>query len=101
MTSFHVQVRRSIHRAWLFNLGEAELRRIVEPWSRGEAVEVGDREWVPRESTITVLAGRALDPAELAHGQGWNSAERLAEDVTERVFRPAARSGPAARTVAV
>src|SRR5207244_7926288 len=72
---FHVEVKRSIHRARLFNVGEAELRRIVLPWARGEPVEVGDREWVPAESTLKVLEGRALEPAELAHGQGWHSAE--------------------------
>src|SRR5438128_5368718 len=89
---FHVEVKRSIHRARLFNVGEAELRRIVVPWARGEPVEVGDREWVPAESTLKVLEGRALEPAELAHGQGWHSAERVAEDVTEQVLRPAVRS---------
>jgi hypothetical protein len=89
MTSFHVQVSRSRRSARVFNLSERELvQQIVQPWMRGEPVEVGDREWPPSESRVTVLEGRALDPSELAHGQGWNSALRVGEDVTKRVFHP-------------
>lgn len=97
--SFHVQVSRSLHRAQVFNLGEEELRRrVLEPWSRGSAVVLGDRHWDPAKSTVLVLEGPALDAPELAHGQGWNNARRRSQDVTLELF---GRSGPAARSVAV
>jgi hypothetical protein len=80
---FHVQMRRSYRRAWAFNLDEQRLRRaFVEPWRRGKLVQLGDQEWDPRESTITILEGPELKPADLAHGRGWQNAERSARDVT-------------------
>jgi len=87
-----------MRRAQAFNLSEAELRgRILEPWSAGEAVALGDREWDPGASRIAVLEGRHLDPPELAHGQGWNNALRTGQDVTRAVFARLSPS-PAERT---
>jgi hypothetical protein len=77
----------------LFNLEEPELRRrVLEPWSQGRTVSIGDREWDPAKSRILILEGRRLEPAELAVGQGWNNARRNARDVTLDLFRPAQRS---------
>ena len=39
---FHLELRQFPHVACAFNLSEAELWRIVEPWSRAEWIEVGD-----------------------------------------------------------
>ena len=89
-----MEVRRSFHHARLFNLSEEQLRRrVLEPWARGAAFEMGDREWSPAESRLTVLEGRELDTAELGLGQGWSNASRVAEDVTERLLATA-RSAP-------
>jgi hypothetical protein len=89
--SFHVELRRSFHRAWLFNLDAAELRRrVLGPWVRGDQVEVGDRDWSRADSRLTVLEGRSLEPAELAHGQGWNAATKVGREVTADLLAGAA-----------
>jgi hypothetical protein len=80
---YHVEIRRSFQRAWAFNLDERELRDgLVEPWLRGAVVRMGERDWLPRESSLKILEGPRLKPPDLAHGQGWNRAERTARDVT-------------------
>jgi hypothetical protein len=106
---FHVQIRRSMHHARVFNLDAGELRgRVLEPWARGGPVALGDQEWDPRDCALTVLEGAAVDPPDLAHGQGWHRALRSARDVTEDVLRASAPAAavavlattPAARRVA-
>jgi hypothetical protein len=88
---FHVEIRRSLHRARAFNLSEEKLRRtVIEPWRRGGPVELGDQTWDPDESTLRILEGPELSPPDLALGRGWNSAERSAADVTGRALREAA-----------
>ena len=98
-----------MHRARVFNLDAGELRgRVLEAWARGGPVALGDQEWDPRDCTLTVLEGAALEPADLAHGQGWHRALRSARDITEDVLRanaPAAAvavlaTTPAAQRVA-
>jgi hypothetical protein len=85
---FHVEIRRSLRRARVFNLDEAQLRwRVLEPWARGGPVELGDQEWDLRDSALTVLEGPILEPPDLAHGQGWHRALRSAREVTQDVLR--------------
>ncbi len=87
---YHVEIRRSVRRAWAFNLSEATLREtIVEPWLSGRQVELGDRRWEPRESSLRIIEGVELAPQDLAYGQGWNAAERSGEDVTRRLLAAA------------
>jgi hypothetical protein len=96
---FHVEIRHSYRRAWAFNLSEERLRRtILGPWRRGGPVELGDRDWDPKESTIRVLDGPELAPPELAHGQGWHHAQRSGRDVTGEVL---SRAAAEAVTIAV
>jgi hypothetical protein len=84
---FHVEISGGINHARAFNLDLEELRRtVLEPWLTGRPVELGEREWEPRESELTILEGRHLDPPDLSFGQGWSNAERTAEDVTRRVL---------------
>jgi hypothetical protein len=88
---FHVEIRRSMHRARVFNLDTGELRgRVLDPWARGGPVALGDQEWDPRDCTLTVLEGPLLEPPDLAHGQGWHRAVRSARDVTQDVLRASA-----------
>jgi hypothetical protein len=85
---FHVETRRSLQRARVFNLDADELRwRVLEPWAHGSPIELGGQEWDPRDSTLTVLEGPALEPPDLAHGQGWHRALRSARDVTRDALR--------------
>ncbi|HEX4805816.1 MAG TPA: hypothetical protein VFU94_07945 [Conexibacter sp.] len=92
---YHVQVSRGFRVARELNLDEAELRaRILAPWSRRALVRLGGREWEPPRCELRVLAGPELTAADLAMGQGWQSAERSARDVTAELL--AAPAAPAA-----
>jgi hypothetical protein len=82
-----------------FNLEREELdARVLGPWVRGHAIEVGDRRWSPQRATIEVYEGRALATEEIGMGRGWANVTRTAEDVTGRVLEEAhaaLRSPPA------
>jgi hypothetical protein len=99
---FHVEVSSSPHRARAFNLDRAGLwQAILEPWVAGRVFEFGEREWNPRESGLTILEGKAMDPPDLAFGQGWSNALRSARDVTREAMDSAELRlpAPAAATV--
>lgn len=93
---FHVEISAStLSHARAFNLGEEELRRsILEPWMLGRVVELGEQEWVPRESSLTVLEGPRLEGPDLSFGQGWSNAERSGREVTKEVLATAERDAP-------
>jgi hypothetical protein len=85
--AYHVQIRRSFRRAWLFNLSEERLsEEILDPWIADRELEIGDQRWEPRDSDLRIIEGPELDGPDLAHGQGWNAAERRGEDVTRSVM---------------
>jgi len=86
---FHVEVRSSPDHARVFNLGEAELQQILGLWVSGQTFELGEQEWEPGESKLTILEGRTLDGPDLSFGQGWSNALRSAEDVTRQVMASA------------
>ena len=79
---FHVEVRSPLHHARVFNLGDGELQQILKFWVAGQTFELGEQEWEPRESKLTILEGKTLEGPDLAFGQGWSNALRSAEDVT-------------------
>lgn len=84
---FHVEIRGALNHARAFNLSLEELRRtVLESWLTSRQVELGEREWDPRESSLRILEGPHLDPPDLSFGQGWSNAERASEDVTQRVL---------------
>jgi len=95
---FHVELRKFPNVARTFNLSEAQLNaKILVPWTRGEVVLLGEREWEPADAKLTVLEGRELRSDEMGMGRGWQNAGRGAEDVTERVLAAVrARAKPAA-----
>lgn len=93
---FHVELRKFPHNACAFNLGEAELRELLVPWSRERWIELGERKWNPNEARLTVLEGPHLPVEELAMGRGWGNAQHQGEDVTERVLERARAPGPSA-----
>ena len=57
--AFHVEISSSLNRARAFNLDEAEVQRLVERWVSDLMIELGDREWQPRKSSIKILLFRA------------------------------------------
>ncbi|MFL5907986.1 MAG: hypothetical protein ACJ75Z_10385, partial [Solirubrobacterales bacterium] len=99
--AFHVEISSGFrHHARAFNLDEATLRQtILDPWVRGRAIELGDREWEPKDCKLKILEGPELAETDLAMGRGWSNAERISENVTRRLVDAAA--APAPRSVAV
>ncbi len=93
---FHAEIMSGFRdRANVYNLDEARLRRtIVEPWLRGAAFELADKEWDPRECAIEILEGPELAPPDLAHGQGWHNARRSGRNVTQALVGTEALSRP-------
>ncbi len=86
---YHVELRQFPHNFCHFNLSDGELAAIVEPWKRGEPIEVGDRKWSPHQAKIRILEGPELAVQELSMGRGWRAAERRSQEVTERVLATA------------
>ena len=87
---FHVELRQFPHTACAFNLSETELSTLVEPWSREQWIELGERKWNPHQARMTVLEGPHLPVEDLAIGRGWRNAQHQSQDVTARVL---ARAG--------
>lgn len=80
---YHIELRQFPHNFCRFNMDEAGLRRtLLDAWSRGESVELGERHWDPRQASLTVLDGPRLEVQELAMGRGWRNAQRCSSDVT-------------------
>lgn len=98
---FHLELRKFPHNACRFNLTEAEMWEVVEPWSRDEWIEEGELKWSPRQARLTVLEGPHLEVEDLAMGRGWRNAQHKSTDVTERVIAQALASASAPSVPAV
>jgi len=98
---FHIELRQFPHNVCRFNMTEAELAALVEPWAREQWVELGERKWSPHQARLTVLEGPQLPIEQLAMGRGWRNAQRQSEDVTERVLAGAKASQQSAPAAAV
>jgi hypothetical protein len=83
---YHVEIRQFPHNAWRFNLADADLPPILFPWVREHAVDFGERKWSPHTASITILEGPQLEVQQLTMGRGWQAAQRVGEDVTERLL---------------
>jgi hypothetical protein len=101
---FHVEIRdrRGMRRVWAFNLSHARLvAEVLAPWEADARFDFADQAWEPSESEIRILRGPALDPVELAHGQGPGAAEKASADVTSSLLAEAGElASDRARTVA-
>jgi hypothetical protein len=87
---FHIEISAGIHRARAFNLDRDDLlEKVVEPWLAERTIELGDREWAPRDSELKILEGARLEPPDLSFGQGWANAERASRNVTGAVLAAA------------
>jgi len=86
---FHIEMRQLPYNACHFNLSPDELRVLVEPWVRGQVIEVSDRRWRPDEATMTIIEGPELALHELKLGRGWRNAERVGKDVTRQIIAEA------------
>ena len=83
---YHVELRQFPHNMCRFNLTEAELSAIVEPWVRDQTVEFGERKWIPQQAKITIFDGPRLPLEQLTMGRGWRAAERQSENVTDAIL---------------
>lgn len=84
---FHIELRQRAHVARAFNLSVEELgQRFVEPLRAGQSVFVGERDWEPDKTRLTIYEGRALGTEEIGMGRGWQNVVRSCTEVTERVL---------------
>jgi hypothetical protein len=83
---FHVELHEFPHSFNAFNVDDAGLWALVEPWVNDRVFEAGEMRWNPRTATITILEGPHLPVDQLSMGRGWRSAQREGADVTERVL---------------
>jgi hypothetical protein len=91
---FHVEISAGFHRARVFNLNQEDLTaKVLEPWLEDRRIAMGDREWEPRKSSLTVLEGPKMETRDLSFGQGWSNAERASENVTRSVLAEAPPPG--------
>jgi hypothetical protein len=82
--SFHVELSEGFHRARVFNLNREDvMAKVVEPWLDDRMIEMGDREWIPRKSSLVILEGPEMETRDLSFGQGWANAERASKAVTK------------------
>jgi hypothetical protein len=87
---FHIELRQFPHNMCHFNMTEQELfDTVVMAWAREQWIELGDRKWNPHQSKLKVLEGPEIPIEQLSMGRGWPTAQRLSEDVTERVLAQA------------
>jgi hypothetical protein len=86
LATYHIELRQFPHNFCRFNLDEQQLRSIVEPWSAGRPVELGERKWDPQRAKLTILDGRRIANTQLTMGRGWSVAKRQSKDVTGQVL---------------
>jgi hypothetical protein len=100
---FHVEISSGFRqRARAFNLDESRLHTaILEPWLRGAAIELGDKEWQPRDCKLIVLEGPELADTDLAMGRGWSNAEKSSRNVTRELVDGASASAAAPRVAVI
>lgn len=99
---FHIEISSALDRTRVLNVSEAELRKqVLEPWVAGLPFEFAGRDWEPRESRLTILEGRTLEPRGSSGDEGWVNALRAADDVTRPMLEAAEASAPAQVAVVV
>jgi hypothetical protein len=87
---FHVEISAGFHRARVFNLNQGDvIAKVVQPWLEERRIEMGDREWNPRDSSLRILEGPEMKNQDLSFGQGWANAERASENVTRELLSSA------------
>lgn len=87
---FHVEISVGLHHARVFNLNREDLMaKVLGPWLEDRTIAMGDRQWVPRQSSLKVLEGPEMQGPDLAFGQGWANAERASQNATHRLLAEA------------
>lgn len=82
-----MEISAGAHRARVFNLDREDLiAKVAQPWLEDRTIQMGEREWTPRLSSLRILEGPRMETTDLSFGQGWANAERACEDVTRIVL---------------
>ena len=82
-----MEISAGAHRARVFNLDREDLiAKVAQPWLEDRTIQMGEREWEPRRSSLRILEGPRMETTDLSFGQGWANAERACEDVTRTVL---------------
>ena len=88
--AFHVEISTGFNHARVFNLSRADVvTQVVEPWLEDRTIEMGERKWQPRASSLTILEGPRMETVDLSFGQGWSNAERASKAVTREILSQA------------
>lgn len=93
---YHIELHQFPHNMSRFNLTDAELQAIVEPWAREALVELGEKKWSPHKARLTIVEGPPMPLDQLTMGRGWRAAQRQGADVTEAVLAAARQALAAA-----
>jgi hypothetical protein len=84
---FHVELSAGSRRMHRLNLGERELlESLLQPWVRGEQIEMGESSWSAAAGSILVLEGPEIPVGRLTMGRGWSVAQSEGSDVTEAML---------------
>jgi hypothetical protein len=86
---YHLELRQFPKRVHRFNLDGPAVGAIVLPWVQEHVVELGEQKWSPHQAEITILEGPEVPLDRMSMGRGWGAAERVSEDVTQRVLAEA------------
>jgi hypothetical protein len=86
---YHLELRQFPKRVQRFNLDGPAVGAIVLPWVQERVVELGEHKWSPHQATITILEGPEVPLDRVSLGRGWAAAERVSQDVTQRVLAEA------------
>jgi hypothetical protein len=100
---FHVELKQSIHQGRRFNLSREQLdAEFLRPWQAGRPVEIDEHEYRREKARIRVVEAPELLISEMGLGRGWQTVEKVGEDVTDRVLSEATSSrAPAGAAAAV
>jgi hypothetical protein len=94
---FHVELKdhRDVVRA--FNLTEEQVTaRFITPLRTSTRFSIEDKEFESRKARLIIVEGPRLATGELTLGQGWTTARKRGEDVTQRFLTASSVSMPLA-----
>lgn len=84
---FHVELKQSIHQGRRFNLSRQQLdTEFLRAWKAGQVVEIDETEYRPDRARLRVFEAPELLISEMGLGRGWQTVEKVGEDVTELVL---------------
>ena len=88
--AFHVEISVPMRHARVFNLNREDLlAKVVGPWLEDRPIEMGDREWEPRESSLKILEGPEMEAPTSPSARAGRTPSAAPEDVTRELLAEA------------